>query len=57
MMAVYAGFRGDATDERGETLIFDHAAAAQAWIDEQEAGQYDLGHNEAGRPTFYIVAA
>ena len=46
-----------ATDERGETLIFDHAAAAQAWIDEQEAGRYDLGHNEAGRPTSYIVAA
>ena len=46
-----------ATDERGETLIFDHAAAAQAWIDEQEAGRYYLGHNEAGRPTFYIVAA
>ena len=46
-----------ATDERGETLIFDNAAAAQAWIDEQEAGRYDLGHNEAGRPTSYIVAA
>ena len=45
------------TDERGETLIFDNAAAAQAWIDEQEAGRYDLGHNEAGRPTSYIVAA
>ena len=46
-----------ATDERGETLIFDHAAAAQAWIDEQEAGRYVLGHNEAGRPTCYVVAA
>ena len=46
-----------ATDERGKTLIFDNAAAAQAWIDEQEAGRYDLGHNEAGRPTCYVVAA
>ena len=46
-----------ATDERGETLIFDNAAAAQAWIDEQESGRYYLDHNEAGRPTYYIIAA
>lgn len=46
-----------ATDERGETLMFDNAAAAQAWIDEQESGRYDLGNNEAGRPTAYIVRA
>ena len=46
-----------ATGERGETLIFDLAAAAQAWIDEQESGRYYLDHNEAGRPTYYIIAA
>ena len=46
-----------ATDERGETLIFDNAAAAQAWIDDQESGRYYLDHNEAGRPTYYIIAA
>lgn len=34
-----------------------HAAAAQAWIDEQETGTYYLSHNEAGRPTYTIVEA
>lgn len=43
--------------ERGETLIFDNAAAAQARIDDLESGRYYLDHNEAGRPTYYIIAA
>ena len=32
-------------------------AAAEAWIAEQYQHQYDLAHNEMGRPTYRIVAA
>ena len=46
-----------ACDNTGEPIDFDNAPAAQAWIDEQEAGTYYLSHNEAGRPTYIIVKA
>ena len=46
-----------ATGERGETLVFDNAPAAQAWIHEQESKTYYLSHNEAGRPHYTIVSA
>ena len=46
-----------ACDDAGDSLEFDDAAAAQAWIDEHEAGTYYLSHNEAGRPTYTIVKA
>ena len=46
-----------ATGERGETLVFDNAPAAQAWINEQESKTYYLSHNEADRPHYTIVSA
>ena len=41
----------------GDTIEFNCAADAQAWIDEHNAGTYYLGHNEAGRPSYTIVKA
>jgi hypothetical protein len=38
-----------------EPLEFANAKAAQKWIDEAKSGTYHLSHNEAGRPTYYIV--
>jgi len=46
-----------ATGERGETLVFDNAPAAQAWINKQKSKTYHLSHNEAGRPHYTIVSA
>lgn len=34
---------------------FDTYAAAQDWIDEQEADTYTTAHNEVGRPAYTIV--
>jgi len=36
--------------------VFASAIEAQAVIDELESGTYYEAHNEAGRPTYYIVA-
>lgn len=43
--------------ENYETLIFDSRQQAQDWIDSAEDGTYFTQHNEAGRPTYTIVAA
>lgn len=40
-----------------EPRIFTSRADAQAWIDETQTGTYYLSHNEAGRPSYYIVEA
>lgn len=47
------------TDETGRSsvVVFPTRAAAQEWIDEQSEEVYRLDHNEAGRPTYYIVEA
>ena len=46
-----------ACDNTGEPVDFDNAAAAQAWIDAHVQGTYYLSHNEAGRPSYYIISA
>jgi len=45
-----------AEDDQGHILTLPTLAAAQAWIDEADAGTYCLAHNESGRPTYKIVA-
>lgn len=47
----------DYASENYETLIFDSRQQAQDWIDSAEDGTYCTQHNEAGRPTYTIVAA
>lgn len=56
---VYHGYTpySYAVDARGDEVTFDNAAAAAAWIDEQESKVYYLNHNEADRPHYTIVSA
>lgn len=42
-------------ETRGE-LVFATVAEARAWIAQAESGVYHLSHNEAGRPSYTIVA-
>ncbi|GEM_PF-4378996 len=44
-------------DENHNVRYFDSAQAAHAWIDDATDGRYDLSHNEASRPTYYILPA
>lgn len=39
----------------GEAQIFDTYADAQKWVDECQSGIYILSHDEADRPSYYIV--
>ncbi len=41
----------------GPVIEFPTYAAAQAWIEDAESGDYYLGNNEAGRPDYVIVQA
>ncbi len=42
-------------DERSEVAKFPSREAAQQWINEREAGEYCLAHNEACRPEYIIT--
>lgn len=44
-----------AIDDDGETLEFDTAEAAEAWIESTEAQQYVLGHNESSEPIYTVI--
>lgn len=37
--------------------VFADRATAICWIAEQEEGVYRQGHNECGRPNYYVIAA
>jgi hypothetical protein len=42
-------------DDRSEVAKFPSRESAQQWIDEREAGEYRLSHNEASRPEYIIT--
>ena len=44
-------------DEMSTPIIFAKYSLAREYIARMEGSRYDLGHNEAGRPRYYIVAA
>jgi hypothetical protein len=45
----------DVDGGNNENHVFASKEEAQEWIDEQEGGVYYTEHNEAGRPSYYIV--
>ena len=42
-------------DEAGEIVTFPTVEVAKKWIEKQNEGVYYLAHNEAGRPSYYII--
>jgi len=44
-----------AQDDDGKDVEFDTIEEAQAWIDNEEDGDYYCLHNESGRPSYKIV--
>jgi hypothetical protein len=45
-----------ATDTAHTTIVFECAAAAQAWIDNAESLVYHTKSGETGQPTYKVIA-